>query len=94
MRVRSVPLDFNGDGFADLFIGGRSVPFNYGQIPQSYLLLNDGKGKFTDVTDKVAPDLSNIGFVTNAIWFDIDQGWPEGSDYFAGMGGHRSFYES
>jgi len=65
--------DFNGDGFADLFIGGRSVPFNYGQIPKSYLLLNDGKGGFSDVTDKVAPDLSKIGFVTNAIWFDIDK---------------------
>ncbi len=68
-----VTMDFNGDGFPDLFIGGRSVPFNFGQIPRSYLLLNDGKGKFTDVTDKVAPGLSNIGFITNAIWFDIDQ---------------------
>jgi len=65
--------DFNGDGFADLFIGGRSVPFNYGQIPSSYLLLNDGKGKFSDVTDKVAPGLSKIGFVTNALWFDINK---------------------
>ena len=65
--------DFNGDGFADLFIGGRSVPFNYGQIPGSYLLLNNGKGGFSDVTDQVAPELSKIGFVTNAIWFDIDK---------------------
>jgi enediyne biosynthesis protein E4 len=70
--VSMVSLDFNGDGFPDLFIGGRSVPFNYGKIPRSYLLLNDGKGKFIDVTDKVAPGLSNIGFITNAIWFDID----------------------
>jgi enediyne biosynthesis protein E4 len=66
-------LDFNGDGYPDLFIGGRSVPFNYGQVPRSYLLLNDGKGKFTDVTDQVAPGLSGVGFITNAIWFDIDQ---------------------
>jgi hypothetical protein len=65
-------LDFNGDGHADLFIGGRSVPFNYGQIPRSYLMMNDGHGNLTDVTDKVAPGLSNIGMVTNAIWFDID----------------------
>ena len=67
-----VSLDFNGDGYPDLFIGGRSVPFNYGQIPRSYLLLNDGRGKFTDVTDQVAPGLSNIGFITSAIWFDIN----------------------
>jgi hypothetical protein len=68
-----VDMDFKGDGYTDLFIGGRSVPFNFGQTPKSYLLLNDGKGKFTDVADKVAPGLSAIGFVTNAIWFDIDQ---------------------
>lgn len=71
--VSMLSLDFNGDGHPDLFIGGRSVPFKYGQIPRSYLFLNDGKGKFVDVTDKVAPGLSNIGFVTNAIWFDINK---------------------
>ena len=68
-----VSADFNGDGFADLFIGARSVPFSYGQVPRSYLLLNNGRGKFTDVTDKLAPGLSNIGFVTNALWFDLDK---------------------
>ncbi|HEY2722761.1 MAG TPA: VCBS repeat-containing protein [Chitinophagaceae bacterium] len=66
------PYDFNGDGFQDLFIGGRSVPWDYGQIPKSYLLQNDGTGKFVDVTDKYAKDLSNIGMVTQAIWYDID----------------------
>ncbi|HEU5365390.1 MAG TPA: VCBS repeat-containing protein, partial [Hanamia sp.] len=68
-----VPYDFNGDGKMDLFIGGRSVPWNYGQIPQSYLLQNDGTGKFTDVTEKYARGLSNVGFVTSALWFDIDK---------------------
>jgi hypothetical protein len=67
-----VSTDINGDGFADLFIGARSVPFNYGQIPRSYLLLNDGHGKFQDLTDKLAPGLSNIGFITSAVWFDIN----------------------
>ena len=62
-----MPYDFNGDGFIDLFIGGRAVPWQYGQIPQSYLLQNDGTGKFTDVTDKYAKDLSNVGLVTNAV---------------------------
>ncbi len=68
-----VPYDFNGDGNMDLFIGGRSVPWNYGQIPQSYLLQNDGKGKFIDVTKKYAKGLSDIGFVTSALWFDLDK---------------------
>lgn len=65
--------DINGDGFPDLFIGGRSIPFAYGQVPRSYLLLNDGKGNFTDVTEKMAPDLSYAGFVTSARWFDLDK---------------------
>lgn len=67
------PYDFNGDGNMDLFIGARSVPWNYGQIPQSYLLENDGTGKFKDVTEKYAKGLSHLGFITSAIWFDIDK---------------------
>jgi hypothetical protein len=65
--------DFNGDGYMDLFLGGRVVPREYGMIPNSYLLQNDGTGKFTDVTEKYAPGLSTIGMVTKAIWFDIDK---------------------
>jgi enediyne biosynthesis protein E4 len=65
--------DINGDGFADLFIGGRSVPWNYGAIPKSYLLQNDGTGKFKDVTTLLAPGLSEVGLVTRAIWFDLDR---------------------
>ncbi|MGF2411478.1 VCBS repeat-containing protein [Ferruginibacter sp.] len=65
--------DFNNDGFPDLFAGARSVSGNYGKIPQSCLLQNDGKGKFTDVTNTIAKGLAEIGFVTNSIWFDIDK---------------------
>ncbi len=68
-----IPYDFNNDGFIDLFVGGRSVPWEYGKIPHSYLLQNDGKGKFKDVTDQFAKELSEVGFVTQAIWFDIDK---------------------
>jgi len=67
------PCDFNGDGFIDFFVGGRSVPFDYGQVPHSYLLQNDGTGKFKDVTSQYAPEISKIGFVTQAQWFDIDR---------------------
>ncbi len=68
-----VPYDFNGDGFIDLFIGARTVPWEYGEIPHSYLLQNDGSGKFKDVTLQYAKELSNVGFVTQALWFDIDK---------------------
>jgi hypothetical protein len=68
-----VANDINGDGFADLFIGARTVPYDYGKVPRSYLLLNDGTGKFKDATEKYSPELGTVGFVTNAVWFDLDK---------------------
>ena len=68
-----VPYDFNGDGFVDLFIGGRAIPWEYGQTPKSYLLQNDGTGKFSDVTSQRAKELSQIGMVTQAVWVDMDK---------------------
>jgi hypothetical protein len=66
------PFDINGDGFMDLFIGSRTVPYNYGKAPQSYLLLNDKTGRFKDVTSIYAKELANVGFVTKGVWCDID----------------------
>lgn len=68
-----IPYDFNNDGFVDLFIGARTEPWNYGEVPQSYLLVNDKKGHFKDVTAQYNKELSHIGFVTNACWYDIDK---------------------
>ena len=68
-----VAYDFTGDGFMDLFIGARTVPWEYGQTPRSYLLKNDKAGRFTDVTNQYAPELLQPGFVTQALWFDIDK---------------------
>lgn len=68
-----VAADFTGDGYPDLFIGGRTVPFNYGEIPRSYLLANDRSGHFTDVTEQYGPDLAHVGFVKHARWADMDQ---------------------
>jgi enediyne biosynthesis protein E4 len=67
-----VASDFNGDGYPDLFIGGRSVPWDYGSLPKSYLLENDKHGKFIDVSSSLAPELSDVGFVTDALWVDLD----------------------
>ncbi|SFC80798.1 VCBS repeat-containing protein [Spirosoma endophyticum] len=64
--------DINGDGKLDLFVGGRVVPGRYPETPQSYLLINDGKGKFTDQTSRLAPTLSHIGMVTDAAWVDLN----------------------
>jgi len=68
-----VPYDFNGDGNIDLFIGGRSVPYDYGLSPRSYLLQNDGKGKYKDVTAQYSNELTAPGFVTSATWVDMNK---------------------
>jgi hypothetical protein len=69
---RVVAADYDGDGAIDLFVGSRVVPWQYGMDPQSMLLKNDGKGHFTDVTAKLAPELARAGMVTDAVWRDVD----------------------
>ncbi|KAA3437589.1 VCBS repeat-containing protein [Rufibacter hautae] len=64
--------DINGDGALDLFVGGRVIPGRYPEAPRSYVLLNNGKGQFSDETAKVAPKLQNIGMVTDAAWHDLN----------------------
>ncbi|NBC65741.1 MAG: RNA-binding protein [Bacteroidetes bacterium] len=64
--------DFDKDGDIDLFSGGRVVGYNYGKIPSSYLLINDGKGFFEDKTEQFSDDLRKTGMVTDAAWADID----------------------
>jgi hypothetical protein len=65
--------DFNGDGYPDLFVGRRAVSRNYGLTPRSYLLQNDGRGHFRDVTlEKGGDALAHAGMVTSAGWVDFD----------------------
>jgi enediyne biosynthesis protein E4 len=64
--------DIDADGDADIFLGARANPWRYGLKPDSYILLNDGKGNFTDATDTVAPMLRKFGFVKQATWADMD----------------------
>jgi hypothetical protein len=64
--------DYDGDGDVDLFVGGRVVPWRYGADPRSMLLQNDGRGHFTDVTARLAPELVHAGMVTGAVWRDVD----------------------
>ena len=65
--------DFTGDGRLDLFVGGRLTPRNYPYPTRSYLLRNDGHGRFSDVTEQMAPELLNPGgMITAAVWIDFD----------------------
>lgn len=66
------PSDFDNDGDIDVFIGSRSVPGVYGIDPKHVLLENDGKGNFSNVTDKKAFKLNSVGMITDAVWEDVD----------------------
>ena len=70
---RAVVTDYDGDGDIDVYVGGRVVPWRYGADPPSMLLQNDGRGRFTDVTPQLAPDLARAGMVTDAVWRDVDR---------------------
>ncbi|WP_439475038.1 VCBS repeat-containing protein [Algoriphagus formosus] len=67
-----VPIDINEDGAMDLFIGDRLVPFVYGAPASSHIWINDGKGQFTEQTQNYAPELLEIGMVTDAAKLDWD----------------------
>lgn len=76
-RIRRVlgcikTLDYDADGDQDIFLGGRIHPNGYGLPASSYLLANDGKGHFTDVSAKAAPGLRELGMVTDAIVADLN----------------------
>jgi enediyne biosynthesis protein E4 len=66
------PLDFDHDGDLDLFVGGSVLPLRYPAADESFLLRNDGKGRFTAVS------LGQLGMVTDAVSTDLNRdGWAD-----------------
>ncbi|WP_235296466.1 VCBS repeat-containing protein [Portibacter marinus] len=65
--------DWDQDGDLDLFLGARSVPGSYGQTPNSYLLTNDGSGRFTRSKYEGIEALELGGLVKDAIFANIDK---------------------
>ena len=65
--------DFDNDGDLDLLVGSIVKTRSYGFSSGAVLLQNDGTGKFMDITKSIAPDLVNIGMVSDVAWDDIDE---------------------
>ncbi len=65
-------LDFNADGFEDIFIGGRVVPGAYPSSPPSFVLINDKKGGFKKQNEKVLPEINALGMITDAALADLN----------------------
>jgi hypothetical protein len=65
--------DIDQDGDLDLFVGERNKIGAYGQAGSGYLLENNGKGNFKEVTNEKAPFLIQMGMLTDAVFNDWDQ---------------------
>jgi len=61
--------DVDKDGDLDLFVGSRAVANAFGKAPKSYLLLNDGHGKFSIAKSSLS---QNIGMLTDAVFTDFN----------------------
>jgi hypothetical protein len=64
------PCDFDKDGDMDIFAGGKALPGAYGITPRSFLMQNETRGKWTDITDQ---NTGPIGMVTDAVWTDVNK---------------------
>ena len=66
-----IACDYDEDGDKDLFVGGAVMPGKFPLHDKNLLLQND-KGIFKDVTDLIAPIISETGIVNYAEWSDLD----------------------
>lgn len=67
-----VASDYDKDGDQDIFVGIRLKSGLIGVPQNGYILINDGQGNFSNETNSVAPELLNLGMITDAVWADYD----------------------
>ena len=65
-------VDIDNDGDYDLSITSDVVPQEFGTTPIQYILSNDGKGVFKDVTAQMSSTFQHLGNVRDITWIDID----------------------
>jgi hypothetical protein len=61
-------VDIDSDGDQDLFVGSSYTSYNFGEFPDSYLLINDN-GQFSVKADGLP---SKLGMVKDAVFSDYD----------------------
>ena len=66
------PADIDGDGDLDLYVGGSVAPGKFPESTQSRILINDGKGIYTDETVSIAPEMPINGIVKDALWINLN----------------------
>lgn len=69
---RVTAVDINKDGITDVCFTSNIVPTQYGQTPSQYLFLNNGKGKFTNVTARYGKSFVKAGNVQDIVWIDLN----------------------
>jgi enediyne biosynthesis protein E4 len=68
--------DMDGDGFLDLFVGGRVLGGRYPEPASSLFFRNSGQGWVLNEPDSQV--LRDVGLVSGAVWTDLDgDGFPE-----------------
>lgn len=67
--VTTADVDLDGD--SDLFFGARTTPWQYGVVPQSYLLINQGNGKF-EIDQAFVKSFPSLGMVKDAVLADMN----------------------
>jgi len=64
--------DVDGDGDQDLFVAANIASGAYGLNPKHQLLINDGRGAFTDAISQLMPEAKDLGMLNDALWLDHD----------------------
>ena len=68
--------DVDRDGYADIFVAGAPDARAFGRIPESYLFMNDGHGRYRKVD--LPDELKYAGMIRSAAFADLDNdGWPD-----------------
>jgi enediyne biosynthesis protein E4 len=69
-----VAMDVDKDGDQDLFVGGGVSPGEFPYAAESFMLRNDGRGRFSLASDP----LPVLGLLTDALAADLNaDGWPD-----------------